>query len=182
MSTCCNRVFHTFQMYVVYVLSGCCKNRSSVAYVAMAILICCKCMFEISTISNVGWSVLSRCCICCTAYTHILQVYVSNISAVCNTCCKCFIWMLHILQWPYTYVASVCCKCFICFGRTLQQMLYVPSVAWPGTGSGADGGGPLGRSGPRARGKRSGPDGPTYMRRCIHTVVAVGPGRSSSRQ
>ena len=45
MSTCCNRVFHAFQMYVVYVLSGCCKNRSGVAYVAMTIHVCCKYMF-----------------------------------------------------------------------------------------------------------------------------------------
>ena len=60
----------------------------------------------------------SRCCICCNGYTRMLQVYVSNISAVSNVCCKCFIRMWHMLQWPYTYVVSsildVCCrKCFM---------------------------------------------------------------------
>jgi hypothetical protein len=63
------------------------------------------------------------CCICCNNYTRMLQVYVSNVSAVLNICCKCFIWMLHMLQWLYTYVASVCFKCFSCFKRTLQVFL-----------------------------------------------------------
>jgi hypothetical protein len=31
-STCCNRKFHAFQMYVAYIFSGCCKGRSGVAY------------------------------------------------------------------------------------------------------------------------------------------------------
>jgi hypothetical protein len=34
-----------FHMDVVFVLSECYKSRSSVAYVAMAIHVCCKCMF-----------------------------------------------------------------------------------------------------------------------------------------
>jgi hypothetical protein len=55
-----------------------------------------------------------RCCICCTGYIRMLQVYVSNVG------CKYFIWMSHMLQCPYTYVASICCKCFICFRRMLQ--------------------------------------------------------------
>jgi len=45
--TCCNRMFHVFQMYIAYVLSGCCKSRSVVAYVAMTIHVCCKYMFQI---------------------------------------------------------------------------------------------------------------------------------------
>ena len=45
-------MFHVFQMYVSYmdvvacVLSGCCKIWSGVAYVAMAIHVCFKCMFR----------------------------------------------------------------------------------------------------------------------------------------
>jgi hypothetical protein len=31
---------------------------------------------------------LSRCCICCSGYTHMLQVYVSNVSPISNVCCK----------------------------------------------------------------------------------------------
>jgi hypothetical protein len=51
---------------------------------------------------------------------HMLQVYVSSVSAVSNICCKCFILMLYMLQWLYTYVANVCFKCFTYFGRMLQ--------------------------------------------------------------
>jgi hypothetical protein len=52
-------------------------------------------------------SVLSGCCICCSGYTHMLQVYVSSVSAILDVCRKCFIWILHMLQWLYTYVASL---------------------------------------------------------------------------
>jgi CO dehydrogenase/acetyl-CoA synthase alpha subunit len=39
---------------------------------------------------------LSRYCICCSGYTHMLQAYVLNVSPVLDICCsKCF------------YVASV---------------------------------------------------------------------------
>jgi hypothetical protein len=39
-------------------------------------------------------------------FTHMLQVYVSNVSSVSDVCCKRFIWMLHMLQWLYIYVAK----------------------------------------------------------------------------
>ena len=95
----------------------------------------------------------------------MLQVYVLNISVVLNIYCKYFIWMLHMLQLSYTHVASVCCKYFICFGRMLQQMLHVATVPFyeQAREGDADGGGPLGRSGPCVR------DSPTCMR-----TVAVG--------
>jgi hypothetical protein len=35
-------------------------------------------------------SVLSRCCIYCNAYTHMLQTYVSNVSAVSDVYCRKF--------------------------------------------------------------------------------------------
>jgi hypothetical protein len=111
-------------MYVAYVLSGCCKSRSNVAYVLMAIHVCCKCMFQMfqffqmyvasvssrCCICSSGYicmlqvcfsnvlAVLSECCICCSNYTRILQVYVSNVSPILDACCKCFIYMLHMLQ------------------------------------------------------------------------------------
>ena len=56
-------------------------------------------------------SVLFGYCICYSGYTHILQVYVTNVLVVSDVCCKCFIWMSHILQWLYTllqaYVSNV---------------------------------------------------------------------------
>jgi hypothetical protein len=85
-STCCNRMF---QMYVTYVSSKCCKSRFGVAYVAMAIHVYFKCMFEL--FQTYVASVLSGCCICCSGYTCMLQVYVSNVSPVLDLCCKCFI-------------------------------------------------------------------------------------------
>jgi hypothetical protein len=63
----------------------------------------------------------------------MLQVYVSNVSAISNVCCKCFIWILDMLQWLYMYVASVCsnvspvldlcCKCFIWMLHMFRHML-----------------------------------------------------------
>ena len=81
MSTCCNRMFHAFQMYVAYVLSGCCKNRSGIAYVAMAIDVCCKCMFQ------------------------MFQPFQMYVAVVIHICCKCFICMLHMF---HTYIANMC--------------------------------------------------------------------------
>jgi hypothetical protein len=123
MSTCCNRKFHAFKLYVAYVSSGCCKSRF-------------------------------LCCICFDGYTCVLQVYVSNVSAVfkrmwqvfayvtvlymyvaCvfSKCFSCFIWilhvfiwMLHMLQWLYTYAASVCSKIFTYFRRMLQ--VFYPDI------------------------------------------------------
>jgi hypothetical protein len=105
---------------VASVLSGCRKSRSGAAYVAIAInvyckcifqmfmlfqtyvasvfsgyYICCKCMFQMFHLFHMYVAnVLSRCCICCNGYTHMLQAYVSTIShvaSVCSECCsKCF--------------------------------------------------------------------------------------------
>jgi hypothetical protein len=52
-----------------------------VAYVAVAIHVCCKCMFQMFHIfQTYVASILSRCCICCSGYTHLLQTCVSIIS------------------------------------------------------------------------------------------------------
>jgi hypothetical protein len=79
-------------------------------------------------ISNIS-AVSNVCCNYFIWMLHMLHLYVSNVSAVSNVCCKCFI---LILQCPYTYVANVCCKYFICFGHLLQQMLYIASVSRAG--------------------------------------------------
>jgi hypothetical protein len=48
-----------------------------VAYVAVAIRVCCKFMFQMFyLIQTYVASVLSECCICCSGYTHMLQAYV----------------------------------------------------------------------------------------------------------
>jgi hypothetical protein len=59
------------------------KVDRDVAYVAMAIHVCSKCVFKCFSIS-------SGCCICCSGYTRMLQVSVPNISPVSDVCCKCF--------------------------------------------------------------------------------------------
>jgi hypothetical protein len=127
MSTCCNHMFHTFQMYVTYVSSGCCKSRSDVAYIAMTIHVRCKCIFKcfscfkrmlqafylyvayvalaihicckgmFQLFQTYVESVLSRCCICYSVHTHMLQTYVINVSFVPDLCCnKCF--MLQVFH------------------------------------------------------------------------------------
>jgi hypothetical protein len=63
-------------------------SRSSVAYVAITIHVCCKCMFQL--FQTYVTIVLSVCCICCTGYARMLQVYFSNVLAVSNVCSKCF--------------------------------------------------------------------------------------------
>jgi hypothetical protein len=113
---------HVFQMYVSSGVA-CILSRS---YVALAIHICCKCMFYL--FHTYVASVLSICFICCNEYTRMLQVYVSNVLSVSNVCCKCFICILHMLQWLHTYVATVHFKCFTYFKRMLQQIHHIASV------------------------------------------------------
>jgi hypothetical protein len=123
MSTCCNRMFHVFQMYMAYVSSECCKSRSGVPYVAMAIKY-----------------VASVCFKCFDCFKHMLQVFYLDIAYVavaihvCSKCFTCFkpmlqvfhldivyVAMLHMFQ---TYVTSVYSKYFICFKRMLQMCLF----------------------------------------------------------
>jgi hypothetical protein len=69
-------------------------------------------------------SVLSGCCICYTGYTHMLQMYVSNVSAISNVCCKFFLSRClncsartHMLQMyiiNVSFILDICCsKCFM---------------------------------------------------------------------
>jgi hypothetical protein len=55
----------------------------------------------------------------------MLQVYVSNVSAISNVCCKCFYLDVTYVVVPNTMLQNIFCKYFICFGRMLQRMLYV---------------------------------------------------------
>jgi hypothetical protein len=114
-------MFHVFQIYVAYVSSECCKSKSSIAYVAMAIHGYTRVLYVY--VLNVS--------------KHVLEVFhldVAYVTVAIHVCCKCvfkcfscfswmlhvFIWMLPMLQWLYTYVASVCFKCFTYFRRMLQ--------------------------------------------------------------
>ena len=60
-----------------------------VAYVAMAIHVCCKCIFQMFQLF----------------FGSTLQVYVSNVSVISDICCKYFIWMSHMLR-----CLHICCK------------------------------------------------------------------------
>ena len=121
-----------------------------------------------------GASVLSRCCICCTSYTRMLQVYISNILAVSNICCECV-----CLDVAYVAVAiHICCKrmfvnvsfvsdvcCIKCF---MLQVLHdqAPEVA-------ADGGGPLVRAGSEV--------GATAPHACVGACVPQQQARQQQR-
>jgi hypothetical protein len=104
------------------------------AYVALAIHVRCKCMFEMF---------------------QLFQTYVASILRGCWLCCKCM--FVNVLS-----VSNVCCsKCI------MLQVLHDQTRE-----VGADGGGPLGRSGPRVRTRgEAGAVAPTCMRRRMHTAA-----------
>jgi hypothetical protein len=135
-------MFHALQMYVACVSSECCKIdlvlhmlqwictcvasiyfkrmlqvfHLDVAYVAAAINVCCKSVFpNVSVVS-------SRCRICCSGYTRMLQLYVLNFSPILDRCCKCFICILLYV----VVVIHICCKRMfqlLHLVSMLQQML-----------------------------------------------------------
>jgi hypothetical protein len=128
-------------MFHSHVSSRCCKSRSEVAYVAMAISVWCKCMFQLffkrmlqvfhldvtyvaMTIHYVAVaSVSSGCCICCSGYTCTLQMCFSKcftVSSRCCTfssryciCCSGYTRMLQLYVLNVSPISDVCCKCFI---------------------------------------------------------------------
>jgi hypothetical protein len=62
-----------------------------VAYVALVIYVCCKCMFQCFTcFKTYVASVLFRYCICYNDYTHMLQMYGLIVS-------PCFSMLQHVL-------------------------------------------------------------------------------------
>ena len=87
------RILQVYVSNVPAVLNVCCKCfYLDVAYVALAIHVYYKCMFQIFQLfQTYVASVLSGCCICCSAHTHMLQAYVINVVSVSDVCCsKCF--------------------------------------------------------------------------------------------
>ena len=93
-------MFHLFQTYVASVLSICfiCCNGYTrmlqvfyldVAYVAVAIHICCKRLFKkFHLFQTYVASVYLGYYICCSGYTHMLQVYVPNVLPFSYVCCS----------------------------------------------------------------------------------------------
>jgi hypothetical protein len=75
-------------------------------------------------------------------FTHMLQQYVPNVSAISVPCCskwfyvasyKCFIWMFNMF---HTYVVSAFSKCFNCFQSYVVFMLQVFYDVRPGASRG----------------------------------------------
>jgi hypothetical protein len=60
----------------------------NVAYVAMALPACSRCMFPtyVASVSSGSWKNRFGCCICCYAYTHIFQSHVLSVSSVLDVC------------------------------------------------------------------------------------------------
>jgi hypothetical protein len=79
--------------------------------------ICFRCLLQVC---------LSACCICCSGYTHMLQVYVLNISSNFR----------HILQQVF-HVASV--PCFKRWIRRPEQAGRMDSLVWARYGACAGG-------------------------------------------
>jgi hypothetical protein len=74
---CCKCVFQNFQGLDVACF------YLDVAYVAVAIHICCQCIFYL--FQTCVASVLSRCYVCYSSYTHMLQTYVLIVSPSFST-------------------------------------------------------------------------------------------------
>jgi hypothetical protein len=69
-----------------------------IAYVALAIHVCCKCIFQMFQLfQTYVASVLSGCCICCSAHTHMLQAYDINVSSTSYLCCSKY-FMLQVFH------------------------------------------------------------------------------------
>jgi hypothetical protein len=69
-----------------------------VAYVALAIHVYCKYMFQMFQLfQTYVTNLLCGCCICYSAHTHMLQAYVVNVSSISDVCC-CKYFMLQVFH------------------------------------------------------------------------------------
>jgi hypothetical protein len=74
---CCKSVFQMFRLFHLDVA----YFYLDVAYVVVAIHICCKYMFQMCHLFHTYVvNILSKCCICYSDYTYMLQAYVSIVS------------------------------------------------------------------------------------------------------
>jgi hypothetical protein len=91
------QVFQLFHMYILIVLSRCCKSISGY---------CITCMLQAYVSSVLGISYVfyldvakvdpDVACVCSgfqvfSAVLQVFQTYVANVSTVSDACCKCFI-------------------------------------------------------------------------------------------
>jgi hypothetical protein len=125
--TCCKCMFQRYVASVSYRCckssSGCCKSRSYVAQVSMAMHVCFRCVFQMFyCIRRILQVFSSSCCKSrsgCCIYMHVASVYFVS--------CKCFIWMLHMFTILFKcfsgVVASVSDACFKCFCSVFLLML-----------------------------------------------------------
>ena len=87
------QLLYTYGASVCFKCFGCFKRMLQVfyldiAYVAPAIHVCYKCIFQIFQLfQTYVANILSRCCSCYSAHTYIASV-----------CCKCFIYFRRMLQ------------------------------------------------------------------------------------
>jgi hypothetical protein len=76
-----------------------------IVYVAMAIHVRCKCMFQTFYLFQMYVTgILSRCSIYFSGYTHMLQASMHNVSSVPDICCKC-------VYLDVVVAIHICCKC-----------------------------------------------------------------------
>jgi hypothetical protein len=112
------------------------KVDRDVAHVAIAIRICCKCMFQMFQLFreacckcvyqmfqlfhlNIAY-VSYGCCICCSDYTCMLQVCVPNVSPVSDVCCMAIHICCKRMFAMFHLVSDACCsKC--CSPRALTR-------------------------------------------------------------
>jgi hypothetical protein len=97
----CSEPAYVFQVYVLYASFWILYMfYLDVAYIAMAIHVCCKCVFEM-------FQLFSLDVICCSGYTCMYIV---------SVCSKCFICFRHMLQ----MFLSGCCICYSGYTHMLQ--------------------------------------------------------------
>jgi hypothetical protein len=105
------------------------QSRSGVAYIAMAIHMYCKCMFQmVQPFKTYIATVSSECCICCSGYTRMLQVCFSNASVVSSRCCICccsYTRMLQVYVVNVSPISHVRCKCFIWILLYIAMVIYI---------------------------------------------------------
>jgi hypothetical protein len=113
------QVFQMFQRYVASVSYGCCEVDRDVAYVAIPMHVCCKCLFKIFHLffhkyvaSVFIWmlrmfhtyvtSVLFGCCICLamafqvfSGFLQLFKTHVSHVSSVFKRTMQYFVWMFQ---------------------------------------------------------------------------------------
>ena len=104
---CFIQMLYVFYLDVAYVYGYAYKLQVYISNVSSVLDVCCKCfiwmlhMFQwlYTHVASVysKYSIyfrrmlqvfLSRCCICCGCYTHMLQEYVANVSPVSDVCCR----------------------------------------------------------------------------------------------